>query len=147
MRVIDIFCQAWLFKAFDQTAKLNDQFSLTDQFYDCFVCDESRGLLVKKNLFEKQPHPECEHCDVPLTIQHILIDCNLFYNERGPILTALRENDLPIEVSSILNEYFPAEIMITFLKNINYLHKIPLQSLDMYIHLTPKSFDLASLYF
>ena len=81
-------------------------------------------LFNKKHLFENKTHPECEHCDVPLTIQHILIDCNLFYNERGPMLTALRENDLPMEVSSILNEYFPAEILITFLKNINYFHKI-----------------------
>ena len=46
MSAINIFCQAWLIIAFDQTAKQNDQFSLTDQFYDCFVCDESRGLLV-----------------------------------------------------------------------------------------------------
>ena len=33
--------------AFDQTACQTDQFLLTDQFYDCFVCDESCGLLVK----------------------------------------------------------------------------------------------------
>ena len=73
-------------------------------------------LFNKKHLFEKQPHPECEHCDVPLSIQHILIDCDLFYNERGPMLTVLRENDLPIEVTSILNEYFPAKLWSHFIK-------------------------------
>ena len=40
------------------------------------------------------------------------------------LMTGLRENDLPIEVKSILNEYFLTETLITFLKNINYLHKI-----------------------
>ena len=32
--------------AFDQKASMTEPFSLTDQFYDCFVCDESHRLLV-----------------------------------------------------------------------------------------------------
>ena len=39
-------CRPWLLKSVDQKAGQTDQFSLNDQLYDCFVCDESRGLLV-----------------------------------------------------------------------------------------------------
>ena len=39
-------CRPWLLKSVNQKARQTDQFSLNDQLYDCFVCDESRGLLV-----------------------------------------------------------------------------------------------------
>ena len=40
------FCRACLFMAFEQTVWETDQFSLKDQFYDCFVYDISQILLV-----------------------------------------------------------------------------------------------------
>ena len=39
--------------AFDQKACRTNQFSLTDQFYDCFICDESHGLQVNTKLLVK----------------------------------------------------------------------------------------------
>ena len=40
------FCTACLIMAFEQTVWETDQFSLKDQFYDCFVYDISQILLV-----------------------------------------------------------------------------------------------------
>ena len=39
--------------AFDQKASMTEPFSLTDQFYDCFVCDESQCFLVYTKLLVK----------------------------------------------------------------------------------------------
>ena len=39
---------------FDQTDSQIAQFSLTDQFYDCFICKESHGLLVYDQLEESK---------------------------------------------------------------------------------------------
>ena len=39
--------------AFDLKSCKTDQFSLTGQFYDCFICDESHGLLVNTKLLVK----------------------------------------------------------------------------------------------
>ena len=43
---LNTICRTWLLKSVDQKAGQTDQFSLNDKLYDCFVCDESRGLLV-----------------------------------------------------------------------------------------------------
>ena len=43
---MNTICRPWLVMVVDQKDWQTDQFSLNDQFYDCFVCDESRGLLV-----------------------------------------------------------------------------------------------------
>ena len=37
-------CQTWLIFAFEQTAQVTVQFLWTDNFYDCFVCNESQEM-------------------------------------------------------------------------------------------------------
>ena len=81
-------------------------------------------LFNKKHLFTRDPHPMCEFCQIPISTSHILLDCNHFANERAPILSSLRKNGLPIEVASILSENFPTNILIKYLKSINYYNKI-----------------------
>ena len=81
-------------------------------------------LFNKKHLFKREPHPDCEFCHVPISVSHILVDCTHFNNERAPILAILRKEGLPIEVASILNENFPPDTLITYLKNIHYFSKI-----------------------
>ena len=44
--IINIKCWAWLILAVDLTAWQTDQFSLTAQFYDCFVWDESHARFT-----------------------------------------------------------------------------------------------------
>ena len=39
--------------AFEQKACMTEHISLTDQFYDCFVCDESQCFLVYTKLLVK----------------------------------------------------------------------------------------------
>ena len=46
---MNTICRPWLVMVVDKKDWQTDQFSLNDQFYDCFVCDESLGLLVTMN--------------------------------------------------------------------------------------------------
>ena len=85
-------------------------------------------LFTKKHLFNREPAPNCEHCQTdpptPLTISHVLLQCPTFNNERIPIIEQLRKDNLPINLISILNDEFPHKTLFTYLGKIHYISKI-----------------------
>ena len=81
-------------------------------------------LFNKKHLFAREPHPICQFCQTPVNVQHILVECTQFVNQKAPILSILRKDGLPIDIGNILNENFPSETLIAYLKKINFYNKI-----------------------
>ena len=81
-------------------------------------------MFNKKHIIDKQPHPECQLCHVELDVQHVLIECPQYNNQRIPIVEHLRKENLPLNLVSILNEEFPHNKIYQYLENINYISKI-----------------------
>ena len=83
-------------------------------------------LINKKHLLKtpREPYPQCENCHVDLSIEHVLIHCPQYNNERTPIITKLRKDNLPICITNLLNDTFQHDLLFTFLKKINYYSKI-----------------------
>ena len=69
-------------------------------------------------LLEGSSPPECEHCQVLLSVEHILVDCTAFHSER--VLYHL--NGKSIEL--ILGEDCDVEDIMNFLKDIEFYYKI-----------------------
>ena len=83
-------------------------------------------LLNKKHLFTtpREPYPQCEHCQVDTSIEHVLIHCPQYRIERIPIIEKLRLENLPICITNILNDNFPHNLLFAYLQKIQLYSKI-----------------------
>ena len=69
-------------------------------------------------LFDGSGPPECEHCNVPLTVEHILVFCKLYEDER-------RVYELHGKgIGTILGDDVDIENLINFLKDIELYFKL-----------------------
>ena len=66
----------------------------------------------------------CTHCNIRLTLKHILIDCPDSNQYRNPITRECQKLKLQLTVPNIANQNFPSSIIYNFLKATNYLHLI-----------------------
>ena len=69
--------------------------------------------------------PECVPCHRHMSINHLLIDCGEYEEERGPLLTALRDRGLAFNAHNLLQD--DEEIItkvLQFLKDTNLYDKI-----------------------
>ena len=81
-------------------------------------------LINKKHIITKDPYPQCEYCQVDTSIEHVLIHCPQYSNERIPIIAKLRKDNLPICITNILNNDFQHTLLFTFLQKIQHYSKI-----------------------
>ena len=72
--------------------------------------------LIHAHLLKNQPQPDCTHCHVPLTVQHILIDCNQYTAVRARFYNATSLNDLFNSVDF--------KKIIAFIKTIGFYRKL-----------------------
>ena len=82
--------------------------------------------LTHKFLFEKDPKPMCTQCNKELTVEHILVDCKNYQNQRLTCFAHITENNLPITMKNILGEHknFRADALFNFLDEINLYKEI-----------------------
>ena len=81
-------------------------------------------LFNRKHHFKRERHPNCTSCSIPIDVQHVIIDCPQYNNQRKPITEYLRTSNLPTSLSKILNDDFPHVLLFKFLKDINYFEQI-----------------------
>ena len=62
--------------------------------------------------------PRCSACQVDVTIEHILVSCPVFRNQRIRNFLANRS------LGDILNERTPLEQVVKFLKDINLFYEL-----------------------
>lgn len=53
-------------------------------------------------LIGKHQTGECEHCGVPESVEHVLIQCNRYNRHRQLLVARASENNIPFRVTSIL---------------------------------------------
>ena len=67
----------------------------------------------------------CEHCDEPLNIQHILLDCLLYYRHRANILTYMHNKGKRINLYHLLeDDTEQIDLLIKYLKNTKLFNQI-----------------------
>ena len=69
-------------------------------------------------LFDGSDPPECEHCMVPLTIEHILVNC-ILYEDKRRFYQLHRKS-----IGSILGDELDVENLMSFLKDIELYFKL-----------------------
>ena len=81
-------------------------------------------LFDIKHHLTGDPRPRCPRCGVFIDLSHILMHCPLYSNQRSQIQTLLRKENLPLNLNSILNDNFPQDLIIKFLKDIDQFDNI-----------------------
>ena len=69
-------------------------------------------------LFEGGRPPECDHCQVQLTVEHILVDCRKYVNQR------IRHHTHDKELHILLDDDMDVDNIMEFLKEIDLFYKI-----------------------
>ena len=82
-------------------------------------CEFNKGHIIAK-----QPQRICQHCQSPLSTEHILIICPMYNLARRPIIEYLNKEGLPISCEYVLNDLFPHNLLFNYIKEIGYLEKI-----------------------
>ena len=80
--------------------------------------------LTHGYLMERKPVPLCNQCNVQLTVQHILIDCPLYTQQRNHRFRHLDVNTLTLKKLLEDSDRFDISKIIAYLKDIDVLNKI-----------------------
>ena len=81
-------------------------------------------LLTHGHHFKKSPRATCANCQCIMTLEHLILLCPAFAGERRPLLEACRAVKKPVTLQTVLHMDFPAERMIKFLEETNYIEEI-----------------------
>lgn len=60
--------------------------------------------LTHGHLMENKPPPQCTNCRTRLTVEHVLVECSLYSDERNVWFSHLRRNNERLTIKSILEE-------------------------------------------
>ena len=74
-------------------------------------------LIDSKHLFDRSDPPICNQCHVRLTSRHAILYCPKYTNVRNRLLLYIRENNISFNMTTILQDSFPIQILLSFLKN------------------------------
>ena len=80
--------------------------------------------LTHSHLFNKQPFPICQICNLPRTITHILVVCPKYQQQRMEIISQCRTMNKPLCTNTILSKTFPQTKIIKYLHNTNLYSEI-----------------------
>ena len=71
-----------------------------------------------------EPQPFCEDCLVPLTVQHLLIECPSLLDEREKHFCSIRNSGGDYSLEKILGNDFKESDLFDFIIDIGILQKI-----------------------
>ena len=77
-------------------------------------------------LLDKTLRPECDQCQCPLTIQHILLDCTVYAQERRVIMTLCQGIGAQFGLRTLLGNEFPSitDAVFIFLRRCDLMKKL-----------------------
>ena len=79
--------------------------------------------LTHSYIIDREPRPMCDRCRCPRSVQHILIECPEYANERTSLYDACQRLDTPLSLKSVIGNDFPENIdeVFSFLRNCQLL--------------------------
>ena len=77
-------------------------------------------------LLDREPRPECDSCACPRSVNHLLIECPVFEDQRLSLTTLCGERDLPLCLKSLLGDEHPDVIdeVFGFLRACDLMKKL-----------------------
>ena len=79
---------------------------------------------IKHHIDANTQVESCNICNVRMNIYHLFLVCPQYSNHRQGILAYLNSKGISNSLNSILNDKFPGNLLIKFLKNTNFYNKI-----------------------
>ena len=74
-------------------------------------------LMDIKHIFDRTEPIICSQCNVRLTSKHVILFCPKYINMRRRLLSYTRENNINLDMATILQDTFPIQLLIMFLKD------------------------------
>ena len=62
------------------------------------------SYITHRHLLSGEPRPECTHCQSPLTIKHLLLNCSLYNHHRQPLTHYCQTHNIPFTLPNILGD-------------------------------------------
>ena len=82
-------------------------------------------IYTHSYIYRKEHRPICARCQNTQTIEHILIHCRKFQNERQRMKDFCNRRSIPFELQQILGDNEPLlQLLFTFLHNIKLIDKL-----------------------
>jgi ribonuclease HI len=81
-------------------------------------------LLTHGHIFSGDQPPVCPSCQVQLSLAHLFLTCPLHERQRVGLRTAANRLEKPFTLPTLLEQDFPAKILITYLDQIGYRGRI-----------------------
>ena len=80
--------------------------------------------LNKGHYAKKESAARCDQCSCVMSLTHLLIDCPVFNGERQEIINHCVENNISLNLYSILSPPFPIELTYKYLCETDFIKKI-----------------------
>ena len=82
--------------------------------------------LTHSFLLDREPRPECAHCNCYLSVRHLLIDCIGYDDERQQLSALCHDVGVPMELRTILGDRYAdlTDGVIRFLRDCDMFRKI-----------------------
>ena len=83
-------------------------------------------LFTHSFILDRDPRPLCDRCQCPLSVQHILIECPKYANERIPLFDACQRYGKPLGLKWILGNEFADNVdaVFTFLRRCQLFNRL-----------------------
>lgn len=99
-----------------------------ERFYEVVLCRLRIGhtRLTHGHLLSGEEAPECVHCNLPLSIMHILIECPMYDQCRYKHYSLLYKEHIPLHLALLLGDepLIPYSCVFNFLTDIGLLHRL-----------------------
>ena len=79
---------------------------------------------VKHHIDANSPVDLCPVCNIRINLYLLFITCPHFSRYRDEILYTLELNDSSVSMTSLLHDSFPVDVLIRYLKSVDYYRKI-----------------------
>lgn len=80
--------------------------------------------FTHKHHFNHTPPPQCPHCHIRLTLEHVLLKCPLHNAPRQTLINTCHARQQPFCMQQVLSSTFPPQVLLDYLLAVDYTHKI-----------------------
>ena len=78
------------------------------------------------HLLDREPRPDCVNCRCPRSVNHLLVECPVFEDQRRPLMNICREQGLPFCLKTLLGNEYPdiLDAVFAFLRDCEIMKKL-----------------------
>ena len=83
-------------------------------------------ILTHSHVLDRAPPPMCDLCGCPITVAHILLDCQKYHIERRRLRAVCLTARAPLNVSTLLgdDDVYVIDAMFDFVRRCGLFHRL-----------------------